>query len=142
MDVIDIPFVKKVGVVQSPGDKNTLQLPADETNRNHLEMVHAAAQYTLAETASGNLLLSHFPELADTVIPLLRRSEVVYKKPAIGSLTAHPSVSDAAILKFRSRFEKKGRAVISVEVKLKNSQGEITCSCSFDWFIQAKAAKP
>ena len=51
MKVIEIPFVKKVGITKTENNKLELAFTAD--TQNHLETMHASAQFALAETASG-----------------------------------------------------------------------------------------
>lgn len=134
MDVIEIPFVKKVGITKNKN--NELELPFTKETHNHLQTVHASAQFTLAETASGEFLQTLFPELAGKVIPVLRDASIKYKKPAIKNITAHPSVSDESRNKFNAQFEKKGRASISVDVEIKDSEGTVTCVAAYNWFVQ------
>ena len=98
--------------------------------------MHASAQFTLAETASGALLLKTFPELEGKVAPLLRSSEIKYKKAASQELTAFASISEEDRLSFTEQFGKKNRASISVTVNLKDSSDELTCSATFNWFVQ------
>jgi len=65
MDVVEIPFVKKVGI-----NKNTngdLELPFNNEVQNHLQTIHASAQFTLAKTASGEMLQTKFPGLIGKV---------------------------------------------------------------------------
>jgi acyl-coenzyme A thioesterase PaaI-like protein len=135
MDVTEIAFVKKVGVIRST--KGVLGLPFNETIKNHLQTIHASAQFTLAETASGEVLQTIFPELVDKVVPVLRDSQIKFKKPAIKTISAYPTVSDEAILKFKEQFKKKGRSSISVNVKIKDSENVATCVSTFNWFIQS-----
>jgi acyl-coenzyme A thioesterase PaaI-like protein len=134
MDVIKIPFVEKVGITTSSTGR--LELPFDKSIRNHLETIHASAQFALAETASGEMLQSLFPELVGKVIPVLRDSQIKFKKPAIKTISAYPMVADDVILKFKEQFESKGRSSILVNVEIKDSENLITCSGSFNWFIQ------
>jgi acyl-coenzyme A thioesterase PaaI-like protein len=61
MDVTKIPFVEKVGIVRQPD--GGLGLPFNESVHNHLQTIHASAQFTLAETASGEVLQVLFPEI-------------------------------------------------------------------------------
>jgi len=49
--------------------------------RNHLNTVHASALFALAEASSGYFLLNEFSELTD-IIPVVRKVETKYKKPA------------------------------------------------------------
>ncbi len=135
MDVTEIPFVEKVGVVRSVD--GGLELPFNETIQNHLQTIHASAQFTLAETASGELLQTIFPELAGKVVAVLRDSQTKFKKPAVKTISAHPTVSDEAVAKFKEQFKKKGRSSISVNVKIKDSEGVVTCVSTFNWFMQS-----
>ena len=60
MKVTDIVFVKLVGIEQ---ESDELSLEFKEDVQNHLNTIHASAQFTLAETQSGLHLQKLFPEL-------------------------------------------------------------------------------
>jgi acyl-coenzyme A thioesterase PaaI-like protein len=134
MNVIEIPFVKKVGITQS--SKDELKLSFTDETHNHLQTMHASAQITLAETASGNFLQILFPELVGKVIPVLRDAQVKFKKPAIKDVIAYPSISNESREKFNTQFSKKGRASISVDVDIKDIENTLTCIATFNWFVQ------
>ncbi len=134
MDVLDIPFVKKVGIQKNFDGQLEL---ADNTDvQNHLQTIHAGAQFLLAETASGDFLQSVFPDLADKIIPVLRDSQIKFKRPATNIIQAYPKLSDESQSKFLEQFANKGRATISVDVEIKDMQGTVTCTGTFGWFIQ------
>ena len=135
MNVIEIPFVDKVGIQRNTD--GVLELPFYKGVQNHLETIHASAQFALAETASGEILQKSFPELVGKVVPVLRGSEIKFKKPATKTISAHPTVSDEAISKFREQFKKKRRSSISVDVKIKDSENVVTCVSTFKWFVQS-----
>ena len=105
MNVIQIPFIEKVGVKR--GEQGLLELAFSEGVQNHLKTIHACAQFTLAETASGEILQTKFPELVGKVIPVLRDSQIKFKKPATKSIIAVSSVSSESIQKFNDQFSKK-----------------------------------
>lgn len=134
MDIIEIPFVEKVGITKSGDGK--LELPFNKSIQNHLQTIHASAQFSLAETSTGELLQTLFPELVEKVIPVLRDSQIKFKKPATKDILAYPAVADEEILKFNEQFAKKGRSSILVNVEIKDSDDVITCSGVFNWFIQ------
>lgn len=134
MDVTKIPFVKKVGITHS--SEGELELPFTDDTHNHLETMHASAQFTLAETASGEYLQTLFPDLVGKVVPVLRDASVKFKKPAIKSILAYPSVSDEEQDKFKAQFNKKGRATICVNVEIKDIENTVTCVASYNWFVQ------
>lgn len=104
--------------------------------QNHLKTIHACAQFTLAETASGEILQTTFPELLGKVIPVLRDSQIKFKKPATKSIIAVASVSSGSIQKFNDQISKKGRASISVDVEIKDIENTVTCVGKFNWFVQ------
>ena len=134
MNVIEIPFVKKVGITKT--DNNKLELSFASDTQNHLGTMHACAQFTLAETASGEFLQTLFPELIGKVVPILRDAKVKFKKSAVNNIIAYPSISDEEKEKFNLQFSRKGRSSITVDVELKDSEGTLTCITSYNWFIQ------
>lgn len=134
MDVTEIPFVKKTGITQS--STGELELSFNESTHNHLQTMHASAQFTLAETASGEILQTLFPELVGKVIPVLRHAKVKFKKPAVKNIIAFPSIDDESQNKFKQQLAKKNRASISVNVVIKDIDGTVTCIATYDWFVQ------
>ena len=134
MNVLEIPFVNKVGINKT--EHGELGLAFTNDNINHLQTLHASAQFTLAETASGEFLQSLFPDLVNNVVPVLRDANIKFKKPALQNIIAYATISDAAREKFAEQFAKKGRASISVEVVVKDINDVVTCSASYNWFVQ------
>jgi len=134
MNVLEIPFVKKVGIEKS--NDGSLHLQFKKNVHNHLQSIHASAQFTLAETASGEILQIAFPELVGKVVPVLRDSQIKFRKPALKSITAFPTISSEAEQKFKEQLSKKGRASISVNVEVKDSDGTKTSTGVFNWFVQ------
>lgn len=132
----DIPFVKFIGIKEKD---EKLSLELKNTVCNHVDTIHAAAQYTLAETESGMRLQSLFPELEQKVIPLLREGQIKYKKPAAKKIRAFSYVEDGAIEKFINSFEKKGRALLEIRVKIRDIDDVLTSEARFTWFVQARA---
>jgi acyl-coenzyme A thioesterase PaaI-like protein len=134
MQVTDIPFVKYIGIQSK--EEGTLKLEATETVKNHIQTIHASAQFTLAETQSGLYLQILFPEFADQVVPLLRSSTVKYKQPARKEIYAVAFVDDEIKEKFKVQFLKKGRASINIQVEVKDSDEVVTMVGEFIWFVQ------
>ena len=135
MEIINIPFVKKVGVQRDR--EGNLTLGFDESNKNHLQTIHASALFVLAESASGEALQTCFPELVGKVAPVVRDSQIKFKKPAVKSVMAYASIANDSILKFKEQFEKKKRSTISVDVAVKDTDGNTVCIGSFNWFVQS-----
>lgn len=124
-----IPFADTVGLKDGVLE-HALHL------QNHLGSIHAGAQFTFAEHASGLYLSSLFPDMKGEFIPLLREATVKYKKQAVTELRSEVFVAQEALEKFRMLFVAKGRASIIAEVTLKDKLGDVTCVGSFKWFVQ------
>jgi len=133
LSALTIPFVNHLGldIKQQP-----LSFKPKEHLTNHLNTFHAGAQFTLAETQSGIFLLEQFPELEGKVGAVLRNANVDYKRPAIKTITAFAQVSKESLEKFQEQFEKKNRAMIAIDVLIKDSDEVITCKASFTWYVQ------
>ena len=137
MEIIDIPYAKTIGLIKK--EEGTLWLENVPSLHNHVQTIAAAAQFSLAELASGDYLLKLFPELVGQVVPVLRDSRLKYRKPAASSISAHASVSDKSLNKFRNLFEKKGRALITIDVEIRDTQDVVTSNGSFVWYVMENA---
>jgi len=131
MKILELIGVKK-------DERNLLTLELSKSNQNHIGTMHAAAEFLLAETASGVYLQEQFPELKDEVIPLLRESQIKYKKTAVGTITASVYLSDEELQRFQNQFFRKKRATIKVNVDLIDEAGDVVIQAIFTWFVQKK----
>ena len=78
-NLTQIPFAQLIKLQNSQGEY-LFELANETIYTNHLGTVAAAAQFSLAEFASGQWLLNNFTDLADNTIPMLRKSEVKFKR--------------------------------------------------------------
>jgi acyl-coenzyme A thioesterase PaaI-like protein len=135
VNVTDIAFNRFLGLLS---DGSQLSLPAEPHYLNHLGTVHAAAQYSLAEAASGKWLLDKFGEVAADYLAVVRQATVKYRRPATGELTATAEVADEEAERFRNTLERRGRAAIEVSVRVAGSDGNHTLEATFEWFVQRR----
>jgi acyl-coenzyme A thioesterase PaaI-like protein len=134
MNVTEIPFAKYIGITRE--DENVLKLDFQPNIENHINTIHASAQFALAETQSGLYLQKLYPEYEGKVLALLRDSTVKFRHPAKTSITAHANIEEEVQTKFLNLFEKRGKASIKVEVEVKDQEGTITMQGQFSWFVQ------
>jgi len=127
-----IPFVEYLGI--KPEEDGLVLEPKKELE-NHIGTIHASAQFTLAETASGIFLQKAFPHIGE-VLPLLRGSTVKYKSPATTKLIAHATIIQEDKDKFIEQFNKRGKGSIRVMVNVLDTHSVITMRGEFNWFIQ------
>lgn len=134
MEITKVPFAQTIGLTKA--EDGTLQLQHNKSVMNHVQTIAAAAQYSLAELACGNYLQQLFPELIGQVLPVLRDSRLKYKKPAASTISAHVSTKEKALARFNQQFEKKGRALITIDVEVKDVDGVVTSKGNFVWYVQ------
>lgn len=137
MQLTEIPFAQMIRL--EPADSPYLFcLPVHQDYTNHLGTVAAAAQFSLAEFASGQWLLDTFPDLADEVIPMLRSSNVKFKKPANGRIRAKVMAAESSITSVRQELRERKRTLCLVEVVVVNNDEATVMSGTFEWFLMMK----
>jgi acyl-coenzyme A thioesterase PaaI-like protein len=139
IDITKVPFNKFLGIALANNPEYLLQLDAREEYTNHLGTVHAAALFTLAEGSGAQLLLKSFPEeIIDNVIPVLRKVEVSYKKPATGVIVSTASLKDTTIYLLTEQLLSKKRVSIVTPVDLFDESKTKVFSANFEWFVVLK----
>ncbi len=133
--VTELPFNRFLGLQVPNEPSQLLRLPAGEQYLNHLGAVHASAQLALAEASSGEFLLRHFGS-ADGLVPVVRRLDAKFRKPANGAVTSTASATPESLAQLDLELLSKGRALIPVSVELHDESGAHTLSATFEWFIQ------
>jgi acyl-coenzyme A thioesterase PaaI-like protein len=132
--VTELPFNKFLGIQLAADPTQLLQLPAADRYLNHLGTVHASAQLALAEASSGEFLMREFGSNTG-FIPVVRRLESKFRKPANGVVTSTVSMPSEAIDQLRTNLATKGKAMISIAVELHDESGAHTLSATVEWFI-------
>ncbi|MGI8604877.1 MAG: DUF4442 domain-containing protein [Verrucomicrobiales bacterium] len=123
-----------------PRDRNglrtpqLLRLPAGERYLNHLGTVHASAQLALAEASSGEFLLRHLGAV-EGIVPVVRRLEAKFRKPARGAITSTASTAPEALDQLLAELSARGRALVTVSIELHDEAGAHTLSATVEWFI-------
>jgi acyl-coenzyme A thioesterase PaaI-like protein len=135
MDVTRIPFNVLVGIERAQGDGALLQLPSDPRYLNHVGTVHASALLALAEASSGEFILRHFRSLND-IVPVVRRLDAKFRKPAKGLIVSSASVAPDALTHLDAELATKGRSLVRISVELRDQSGIHVASATVEWFIQ------
>ena len=139
MDVTKLPFNALVGIQRADTDGSLLQLPSDPRYLNHLGTVHASALLALAEASSGEFLVRHFGPI-EGIVPVVRRFEAKFRKPASGSIRSTAGSTSEALARLDAELASKGRSIILVAVELHDESDIHTLSATIEWFIQRRPA--
>jgi acyl-coenzyme A thioesterase PaaI-like protein len=132
--VTELPFNSFLGIETASEAPQLLRLPAGAQYLNHLGTVHASAQLALAEASSGEFLLRALGS-ASGIVPVVRRLESKFRKPARGAVTSTVSTPPDILEQVRSDLAAKGRSMISIAVELHDESGTHTLSATVEWFI-------
>lgn len=122
-------------------DDGVRRLPFASHTLNPFGSIHASAQFAFAEISAGEFLGDTFPEYRKKTSALLRRSQVKYRKPGMSSLTAQVSLAEGAGDSFLEKLNGRGRATITIDVRLIDESGDETFAGSFEWHVALLAAE-
>lgn len=132
--VTELPFNSFLGLQPAAEEGRVLRLPGGGQFLNHLGTVHASALLALAEASSGEFLLRHFGS-SDGVLPVVRRIEAKFRKPANGAIQSTACSTPEALAQLDADLATKGRALIPVTVELYDEADTHALSASVEWFI-------
>lgn len=138
MNILEVPFHQFLHIEESQDSNFIFKIQERPQFLNHLGTIHACVQLSLAEATSGEYLLKQFYELKDDVIPVIRKTEVKYQKPANGTLVSIATFSKVNKEDIYNDLTKKNRAIVPIKVELFNEADSKTLSAVFDWFVAKK----
>jgi len=137
MDITKIPFNQFIGVTKSAKSGYLLMLDNRPEYRNHLDTVHAGALFALAEASSGYFLLNEFSEVTD-IVPVVRKVEVKYRKPATGVIFSKAQFQETEKEDVLNMLIQKGRTTLKVTVSLFDEANAEVMQSVFEWFVTKK----
>ncbi|ALG14492.1 hypothetical protein AOZ06_02100 [Kibdelosporangium phytohabitans] len=132
-----VPWVNTAGIQfkEITATRVVTVLPDNPANHNHVGGAHAAVAFGLAETASGAVALASFSEQMAKATPLVKRSEINYKKVATGDLTAEAVLGRAAD-EVVAELDGGTRPEFPVNVTIRNAGGETTAEVTVIWTLR------
>jgi acyl-coenzyme A thioesterase PaaI-like protein len=132
-----VPYVTTAGIdfKEITATRVVTTLPDVENQRNHVGGPHAAVSFGLAETASGAVLLAAFSEQLARAVPLVVRSEISYKKLALGDLTAE-AVLGRPVGEVVAELDAGTRPEFPVHVTVRNAEGVTTAEMTVTWTLR------
>ena len=120
-----IPFTAKAGVQcesYAPG-RVVLSLALTDSNKNHAGTMHAAALFTVAETAGAAACSTHL-RLAGFQL-LARGMSIRFRRPANGGVQAHATITEEMADAVEQGVAKKGRADLDVPIMVYDVHGSV-----------------
>ena len=112
-----------------------LRLPDDPAYHNHIGGLHAGAMFTLAETATGAIVLGNFGMHLDRAVPLAVESTIRYKKIAKGPMYAEALMHETPE-SIMERLDAGERPEWTIEVSLAMEDWTVTGEASVLWTLK------
>jgi acyl-coenzyme A thioesterase PaaI-like protein len=135
MDIAELPFNRLIGLANEPKTSDELMsLETGPQHENHLGSIHACALLAVAEAGSGEYLLRMLGDVSKYV-PVVRRIEAKFRKPATGKIVAKGKVSPETIALWKSELDSRGRLLAAVPVEVVTADGMVVLSAEVEWFI-------
>jgi acyl-coenzyme A thioesterase PaaI-like protein len=138
MDVTQLPFNRLLGLVPAADSEFLVALPAGPQYANHIGTVHAGALLAVAEAGSGAFLAQALGP-ADGFVPVVRRVEAKFRKPAAGRVSARAVVPAGEVARWADDLAARGRVSAAVPVEVVDATGSVVLSATVEWFISRAA---
>jgi acyl-coenzyme A thioesterase PaaI-like protein len=116
-------------------DTAVVRLPDQADYHNHVGGPHAGAMFTLAESASGAIVLAAFGDQLARAVPLAVRAEIGYKKLAMGAVTATATLG-RSIAEVVAELDAGARPEFPVQVAITREDGAVTGEMTIIWTLR------
>ncbi|QKV91233.1 DUF4442 domain-containing protein [Streptomyces sp. NA02950] len=135
-----VPMVRTLNleIVEATADSAVLRLPDQSDFHNHVGGPHAGAMFTLAESASGAIVLAAFGDQLARAVPLAVRSEIAFKKLAMGPVTATARLG-RPVADVIAELDAGERPEFPVNIEITREDGAVTGEMSITWTLRPQS---
>jgi acyl-coenzyme A thioesterase PaaI-like protein len=132
-----VPMARTLGLefLQTTAERAVLRLPDQPGFHNHLGGPHAGAMFTLAESASGAVVLAAFGDQLPRAVPLAVRAEIGFSRLAMGPVTATARLG-RPIAEVVAELDAGQRPEFPVAVEITREDGAVTAGMSVVWTLR------
>jgi acyl-coenzyme A thioesterase PaaI-like protein len=132
-----VPMVRTLQLeyLETTAERAVLAMPDRSEYQNHVGGPHAGAMFTLAESASGAVVVGAFGDQMSRALPLPVRCEVAWTKLARGPLTAVAELA-RPIGEVLAELDAGQRPEFPVEVSVRREDGAETSHMTIVWTLR------
>ncbi|MEF3117921.1 DUF4442 domain-containing protein [Streptomyces chrestomyceticus] len=135
-----VPMARTLNLefTETSPERAVVRLPDQADYHNHVGGPHAGAMFTLAESASGAIVLAAFGDQLSRAVPLAVRAEIGYKKLAMGPVTATAELGRPAA-EIVAQLDAGERPEFPVNVAITREDGAVTGEMTIVWTLRPNA---
>ncbi|WP_078855072.1 DUF4442 domain-containing protein [Streptomyces sp. NRRL F-5135] len=135
-----VPMVRTLGLefLETTTERAVVRLPDRPDYHNHVGGPHAGAMFTLAESASGAIVLAAFGDQLGRAVPLAVRAEIDYRKLAMGAVTATATLG-RPVRDVVAELDAGERPEFPVAIALAREDGAVTGEMTVVWTLRPNA---
>lgn len=132
-----VPMVGTLGMefLELSESRAVMRLPDQKDFHNHLGGLHAGAMFTLAESASGALVLANFAERMADATPLAVEATIRYHKLAMGAVVATATLSRPGT-EILAELDEGRRPEFAIEIAIATEDGTVTGEMTITWTLK------
>ncbi|MER5709778.1 MULTISPECIES: DUF4442 domain-containing protein [unclassified Streptomyces] len=128
----------KLEFLETTAERAVVRLPDQPAYHNHVGGPHAGAMFTLAESASGAIVLAAFGDQLSRAVPLAVSAEIGYKKLAMGVVTATATLGRPAA-EVVAELDAGQRPEFPVRIAITREDGAVTGEMTVVWTLRPNA---
>ncbi|MFE6765671.1 DUF4442 domain-containing protein [Streptomyces sp. NPDC057689] len=132
-----VPMVRTLNLefLESTTERAVIRMPDQAEYHNHVGGPHAGAMFTLAESASGAIVIAAFGDQLGRAVPLAVSAEIGYKKLAMGEVTA-TAVLGRPAAEVVAELDAGERPEFPVTVEIRRADGAVTGEMTVVWTLR------
>ncbi|MFJ9682158.1 DUF4442 domain-containing protein [Streptomyces sp. NPDC101194] len=135
-----VPMARTLNLefLETTAERAVVRLPDQADYHNHLAGPHAGAMFTLAESASGAIVIAAFGDQLSRAVPLAVKAEIGYKKLAKGVVTATATLG-RPVADVVAELDEGLRPEFPVLVEIRRADGAVTGEMTVVWTLRPNA---
>ncbi|MFP1628510.1 DUF4442 domain-containing protein [Streptomyces sp. 5K101] len=132
-----VPMVRTLNLefLETTAERAVLRMPDQADFHNHVGGPHAGAMFTLAESASGAIVLTAFGDQLSRAVPLAVKAEIGYKKLAMGVVTATATLA-RPVADVVKELDAGQRPEFPVNISIQREDGAVTGEMTIVWTLR------
>ncbi|MFD5905006.1 DUF4442 domain-containing protein [Streptomyces microflavus] len=137
MLVATVPMARTLNLefLETTAERAVVRLPDQAEYHNHVGGPHAGAMFTLAESASGAIVIAAFGDQMSRAVPLAVKAEIGYKKLALGEVTATATLG-RPIAEVVAQLDAGERPEFPVAIEIRRADGAVTGEMTVVWTLR------